>query len=147
MILILNTQRRLLRSVMEGIAYQFNCLPFILLPAPWIFTKTLKPAAVLLRELGVHLIIYIDDMLVLAQTKEKAERHAQVLVYLLECLGLVINQKKSMLRVSQIMDFLGLTVATVLMQLRLPAEKMKRFRHTPEEWRKTRGSQPDPSLN
>ena len=41
--------------------YQFNCLPFSLSSAPWVFTKTLKPVIALLRELGVRLIAYIDD--------------------------------------------------------------------------------------
>ena len=36
--------------------YQFQCLPFSLSSAPWVFTKTLKPALALLREMGVRLI-------------------------------------------------------------------------------------------
>ena len=67
-------------------------------------------------------------MLILAETREKAEEHAEALVYLLQCLGFVINQKKSVLVAAQMMDFLGFTVDTVLMQLRLPGEKLKKIR-------------------
>ena len=109
---------------MTGQAYEFNCLPFGLSSAPWVFTKTLKPvAAALLREMGVCMIVYIDDVLILAETKEKAQEQAKALVYLLECLGFIINKKKSELTPAQIMDFLGLTVDTLLMQLKLPGGK------------------------
>ena len=37
---------------------------------PWVFTKTLKPALALLRARRVRLIAYIDDILVLAESKE-----------------------------------------------------------------------------
>ena len=43
-------------------AYQFNCLPFGLSSAPWVFTKTTRPVVATLQELGLHLIIFIDVM-------------------------------------------------------------------------------------
>ena len=46
------TQRNYLRFVWSGKTYQFNCLPFGLSSAPWVFTKTLKPVAALLLEMG-----------------------------------------------------------------------------------------------
>ena len=122
------SQRKYLRFMMAGQAYEFNCLPFGLSSAPWVFTKTLKPVAALLREMGVRMIVYIDDILILAETKGKAQEQAKALVYLLECLGFIINKKRSELKPAQIMDFLGLTVDTVLMQLRLPGGKMKKIR-------------------
>ena len=42
-----------LRFIYQGKHYQFQCLPFGLSSAPWVFTKTLKPALALLREMGV----------------------------------------------------------------------------------------------
>ena len=123
-----SNQRKYLRFVVAQETYEFNCLPFGLSSAPWVFTKTLKPVAALLREAGVRMIVYIDDILILAETKEKVQEQAEALVYLLECLGFIINQKKSVLTPAQTMDFLGLTVDTVLMQLRLPGEKMKKIR-------------------
>ena len=72
--------------------YQFKCLPLGLACAPWVFTKTLKPVAAQLRQLGVRLIIYIDDILILAESKELARDHAIGLVYLLENLGFKQSQ-------------------------------------------------------
>jgi len=40
---------------------QFNCLPFGLCTAPFVFTKVTKPIVHFLRKLGVHLIIYLVD--------------------------------------------------------------------------------------
>lgn len=37
------SHRRYLRFRFQGKQYQFNCLPFGLSSAPWVFTKTLKP--------------------------------------------------------------------------------------------------------
>ena len=89
-----------LRFRFQGKCYQFQCLPFGLSSAPWVFTKTLKPALALLREMGVRLIAYIDDILILAESRELARSHAEGLVYLLQCLGFKINQKKICTRAS-----------------------------------------------
>ena len=70
--------------------YQFTCLPFGLASAPWVFTNTLRPVAALGRE---RMIIYIDDILLVAESMEKARDQASGLVYLLQCLGFTINKK------------------------------------------------------
>ena len=56
--------------VVENGTYQFNCLPFSLALISWVFTKTLKPVAALGQELGMQLIVYIDNILLLAKSKE-----------------------------------------------------------------------------
>ena len=45
----------------------------------------------------MRIIIYIDDMLILAETKEMAQEALEALIYLLECVGFRINWKKSVL--------------------------------------------------
>ena len=49
--------RKYLCFQLENKTYQFNCLPFGLASAPWVFTKTLKPIAALGRELGIRLVV------------------------------------------------------------------------------------------
>lgn len=51
----------------QGKSYRFTCLPFGLSSAPWVFTKTLKPALAVLHQRGVQMIAYIDDILVIAE--------------------------------------------------------------------------------
>lgn len=120
--------RKLLRFHFDGKAFQFNCLPFGLTSAPWVFTKTLKPVMALLRELGVRLIIYIDDILILGESTQQVEDHAAALVFLLEHLGFIINSKKSLLSPTQVMEFLGVLVNTLEMELKLPGEKLRKIR-------------------
>lgn len=60
-----------------------------------------------LRELGLRLIIYIDDILVLAETESLLRDHVTAVVYLLENLEFVINYPKSELTPVQEIKFLG----------------------------------------
>ena len=43
----------------------------------------------------MRLIVYIDDILVQAEFREELESYIVVLMYLLECMGYIINWKKS----------------------------------------------------
>lgn len=60
--------------------------------APWVFTKILKPALALLQQKGVTLLAYMDDILVLTESKEMIVDNLKGVVYLLENLGFIINQ-------------------------------------------------------
>ena len=114
-----------LRFMVDGICYQFTCLRFGLSCAPWTFTKVMKPMMTLLRSWGIRIIIYIDDMLILANSKKEASQHLEVLVFLLEALGFIINQEKSLLSPVQEIEFLGLMVDSLAIQLKLPGEKLR----------------------
>ena len=61
MIPIHEQDRDFLKFAFKDKCYRFLC-------APWVFTKVLKPTAAQLRELGVRLIVYINDILILAET-------------------------------------------------------------------------------
>ena len=105
--------------------YQFTCLPFGLTSAPWVFTKTLKPVAALGRQL---VIIYLDDILLMGESKEQAQERVAALIYLLQCLGFVINTEKTITDPTQKLEFLGFMVNTMTMELSLPSEKLKKIR-------------------
>ncbi len=122
------SHRKYLRFVVDNQTYQFNCLPFGLAAAPWVFTKTLKPVAATLRQMGVRLVCYIDDILLLAETQTVAEEQVKGLQYLLECLGFIVHPDKSIMTPGQVMEFLGMTVDSTKMELRLPAKKLKDIR-------------------
>ena len=94
-----------LRFRWKGQMYQFNCLPFGLSCAPWVFTKITKAVAAVLREMGVRIIIYIDDKLIMAESETLLRDHVQGVVYLLENLGFVINSPKSVLDPKRTMEF------------------------------------------
>ena len=122
------THQKYLHFQFQEKAFRFTCLPFGLSSAPWVFTKTLKPALAILRQRGVRMIAYIDDILLIAGSKDQALDHAQALVHLLESLGFIINTEKSVLTPSQTIEFLGLSVSSIDMELRLPLAKIKQIR-------------------
>ena len=97
--------------------------------APWIFTNILKPVAALLREHGVRLVIYIDDILIMAEIKQLAEKQTVMLVFLLKNLGFLLSQK-SVYDPAQTMEFLGMVVDSLAMKLKVPGEKFKKLRQS-----------------
>ena len=107
----------------QGNLYEFQCLPFGLSSAPRVFTKLLKPVLARLRHQGVRLIMYLDDMLVMAQSKEKLESHLSQIKSLLELLSFVVNREKSQLVPAQMIHYLGFMVDSMGMKIRLSEEK------------------------
>ena len=57
--------RKFLRFSYRGELFEFNCLPFGLNVAPYVFTKLLKPVAAYLRKRGFTSVFYLDDILVI----------------------------------------------------------------------------------
>lgn len=105
--------------------YHFNCPSFGLASAPWVFTKTLNPAVALGQELGMHLVVYIDNILLTAETKEKLCEQVASLIYLLRCLGFTINMEKTVMEPTQILEYLVFTLNMRAMELSLPQAKIK----------------------
>lgn len=108
--------------------YEFACLPFGLSSAPRVFTKLMKPVVAQLRKQGIRLIIYLDDILIMAETETLANQHAQTTCNLLEALGFVINYQKSNLIPSKKMEFLGFLVDSQALTLALPRDKIRRVK-------------------
>lgn len=107
--------------------YEFQCLPFGLSSAPRVFTKLLKPVTALLRQRGLRLILYLDDMLLMAQSKVELRTFVKLVPQLLQLLGFKINWDKSVLSPTQRIQFLGFTVNSVEMSMSLPREKVAKI--------------------
>ena len=128
MVPIATNQRRLLCFQWQETTYQFNCLPFGLSSAPWVFTKITRPIVTILRTMGLRMIIYIDDVLIMAESEAMAREHTAALIFLLENLGFTINYPKCLLEPTQVIEFLGFTVSSVTMEIKMPGEKIKQIR-------------------
>ena len=89
--------QKLLRFSWQGQMYKFQCLPFGLRSAPRVFTKLLKPVIALLHQRGLHLILYLDDMLLMAQYKVELRAFVKSVPQLLQLLGFNIDWDKSVL--------------------------------------------------
>ena len=107
----------------KDLTYQFLCLCFGLGPAPRIFTKLLKAPISLMRKLNVQLIIFLDDILLMAASVEELTLARDTLIYLLQNLGFLINIKKSVLQPCQTIQFLGMEINSIDMTVTLPQEK------------------------
>ena len=89
-----------LRSVNKNFSgeLQFcSYFPFGMSIAPIVFTKLLKIPISLLRSLGIHLIIYLHDILIINHSKEKLIDDYKRTENLLENLSFEINYEKSVL--------------------------------------------------
>ena len=115
----------------NGKVYQFQCLPFGLTSAPRVFSKVMKPVVGTLRYMGIRLIIYLDNILMLHQVKEELIQAIPLICQFFETLGLVINQKKSILIPQQRIEFLGFLVDATTLHLVFPAEKLSTAGTTP----------------
>ena len=76
-----------------------------------------------MRKLNVRLIIFLDDILIIASTKKKLIQARDTLIFPLQTLGLLVNKNKSVLHPSQILQFLGVEINSKEMSVSLPQEK------------------------
>ncbi len=83
--------RRFLRFAFEGVAYQYTVLPFGLSLAPRTFTKCMDAALSPLRQMGIRILNYLDDWLILAQSEVELLSHRTLILSHLERLGLRVN--------------------------------------------------------
>jgi hypothetical protein len=82
--------------------------------------KTLKPVAAQLRELGVKLIVYTDDILIMAESREKP--NSTWWAYVRES-GVHHKPRKSILEPTQEIEFLGFTINSVDQTLSLQQKR------------------------
>jgi hypothetical protein len=119
--------QKYLRFEWKGVTYQFQSLPFGLASAPFWFTKLLKPVVGFLRRIGIRMIIYLDDMLLMNQDKKKLLSEGRTVCLLMEALGFVINKEKSQAVPMQTMEFLGMMLDTTKMTMYLSEEKVQKI--------------------
>ena len=79
--------RKFLRYNRWGQLLQYTSLPFGLAAGSRLFTKIMKPIIPFLRRMGIRLIIYLDDILLLNQSKEGLMKNRDSLLWLLHNLG------------------------------------------------------------
>ena len=113
-----------LHFVWHNVPYQWKVLPFRLATAPRVFMALIKPILFFCHCKGFHIVIYLNDILVLVHSKQAGKRAYLFLCSLLVCLSLHINFFKSDLCLSQTFCFLGLCWDTVLMTVSLPPDKL-----------------------
>lgn len=117
------SHRKYLRFKLNGILYEFNCLPFGLSTSPFVFTKILKPVAEYLRSRHMISVYYLDDIFCIGRTYAECFENIKLTLNLLENLGFIINYEKSSLVPKMQCKFLGFIFDSVKMTITLPEEK------------------------
>ncbi len=87
------------------------------------FTKVVEGALTPLREVGVRILNYPDDWLILAQSREQLGDHRDLVLRHLSQLGLRVNWEKSKLSPVQRISFLGVELDSLSMTARLTEER------------------------
>lgn len=120
---IASVDRKYLQFFWNGVGWQFKALPNGLASGPRIFTKLLKPPLAVLRSMGVTIVTYIDDSLIIAKTKQEGLEAVENVATLLSKLGFVIHPEKSIFTPQQEIQFLGFIIDSKSMQVRLTKDR------------------------
>ena len=93
-----------------GKMYKFKALCFGLSTAPQVFTRVMAPMLVMLHGLGVWILRYLDDWLVLASSRKEALWARDIVLDRCLQLGIVVSYDKSHLAPSRTAMYLGMTI-------------------------------------
>ena len=105
--------------------YCFTCVPNGLACGPRIYTKLTKPIFSTLRCQGFINSSYIDDCLLIGDTKEKCEENESNTHSLLESCGFTINLLKSEPEPTNEKCYLGFIINSLSMRVYLPKRKVQ----------------------
>ena len=108
----------------RGVNYVFNCLPFGLSLSPMWITKLYRNVVEHLQAQGHRVLIYIDDIIILADSKQACEQSVRAVQACLQDLGARVNTEKSCLEPTQRLEYLGFELDSVAMKIWAPAKKL-----------------------
>ena len=121
--------QKLLKFEFDGVLYKFLCLPNGYTGGPRKFTKLLKPVLAHLRQQGITIAAFLDDLIILGIDAQTCYVNLITTMNLLQHLGFVINFKKSSFIPSTKLEFLGVIIDSLSMEVTLTKEKKSALRH------------------
>ncbi|XP_052473657.1 uncharacterized protein LOC128030230 [Carassius gibelio] len=116
--------RKFLRFAYQGTCYEFTVLPFGLSLSPRCFCLCAEAGLAPMRMSGLRILTYIDDWLIIAESKEKVLQDTCRVLTHITSLGFRVNVGKSNFTPSQNVIFLGLELNSVSMRVRLSQERV-----------------------
>ena len=129
--------RKYCRFILDGTVYEYVALPMGLTCSARIFTRIALFIGSRLRRRGVRIVLYLDDLLVLASSMECCNTHVSWLVLDIATFGFLLNVAKSNLEPSQTFQYLGLIWDTVAWRISLKIEREVKIRSNAQQLLKT----------
>ena len=120
---IFSEHKKFLRFFWRGNLFEFNVLPNGLSPGPRWFTKLMKPVFALLRKDGHTSTSFLDDSLLVADTKDNCMKNVEDTAGLLTKLGFIIHPTKSIFEPTTQIQYLGVVIDSVTMKVTLTPER------------------------
>lgn len=117
--------RKYLKFRWKNKLFCYNVLCFGLSSAPRVFTKCTKPILAHLREKGLRVSLYIDDMIIMNQSCVCLMSDVQYAIDCFQSLGFHVNFDKSQLCPTQSIYHLGFMLNSKSMDISLPIDKVK----------------------
>jgi hypothetical protein len=90
--------------------FVFTVLPFGLNVAPWLFTKLFKPLLARWGEQGIRVALYLDDGLIVANTRAECARAVDIVRADLRAAGAVEATAKCIWEPTQVICWLGVNI-------------------------------------
>ena len=130
---ILSKHQKFSKFTLRGKLYKFTCLPNGLCSGPRVFTKLLKPPLAKLRLDYIKIAAYIDDLITLAYSFNICFKNVWKSGKLLDNLDFAVNPEKSVFAPSLKLKYMGFTINSVTVTLRLITEKKRKIFHLSHE--------------
>ena len=99
--------QRFLAFQYQELTYKFTSLPFGLSTAPRVFSRVAGAVVAELRRRGIVLFAYLDDWLILADSRDQSQARTREVLEFLQSIGWVVNDDKSLLTPVQSLIYLG----------------------------------------
>ena len=126
--------RRYLRFTAGGKTWQFRVLCFGLSTAPQVFTQVMAPVSGFLHQLGIRMLRYLDDWLILASSQEEACWARDKVLSLCQELGIIVNLEKSTFTPSQTIVYLGIRIDSQTFRASATPSRIEKFFSIAEEF-------------
>ena len=104
--------------------FQYTCFPNGISCAPRYFTNLLKPVYSTLRKMGHLNLGYIDDSLLIGDSRKECLENVNDTNWLFEKVGFIVHEKKSGFEPTQKLTSFGFIIDSVNMIVTLPQEKV-----------------------
>ena len=113
----------------EGELFRMVALPFGWTLSPFYWNLVSDQIKRWMRELGIIGMVYVDDILILGNSKEQTDLQGRLLLLKLQAMGLSVNLAKSCLEAAQEVEFLGYIINLKAKTFSICKAKVAKIRH------------------